>query len=210
MALPQPREPNPPSTDGTPPVPEPPPALPSAAALPPPPPASASCVLASCVAASCVLASCVPPAPPAELPPLADTPPAAEIPPAPDLPPVVDVPPVAKLLPAAESPPLPLFPPLPTAPPVEGIPPAPPLPVDGVLFPPQDGRTTAKPDSIIPSRVFFICTPPGSSRRHNLQSARNSIREPFRPYSSHSALLRFTSTRRYGLRQRNPMGGCDA
>ncbi len=174
MALPHPGDPTPPSTDGTPPVPEPPPVLPPAAVLPPRPPVKpASCVLASCVLASCAAASWPPPEPPAGLPPepgsppVPGAPPTAEPPPVPYRPPPAGMPPVAKLPPVAQLPPAPLFPPLPKAPPVEGSPPIPPLPPDGALFPPQDGRTTARPDTIIPSKILFIREPPGSSRRES-------------------------------------------
>ena len=120
---------------------------------------------------------------------MAGAPPAAELPPEPERPPVVDVPPVAELPPSAEFPPVaglpptadippaPLFPPLALLPPLDEIPPIPPpvpwLLGDGALFPPQAGRTTARPDTIIPSRIVFIREPPCSSRRDRLPAAGN-------------------------------------
>jgi hypothetical protein len=156
--------------------------------------------LAPMTPASCMLASCVPPEPPAELPPeperppVAGAPPAAEIPPrpgcpplagappTPEPPPVPGCPPLAVAPPAPEPPPVPDRPPIVDVPPVAELPPGeetPPIPppdplrpVDGVLLPPQDGRLTTRPDTIIPSRIFFIREPPSSSRRDQLSHSK--------------------------------------
>jgi hypothetical protein len=166
-----------------------------------------------------MLASWAPPVPFTELPPVpgwppvAGAPPAAELPPVPgwppvagappvaDLPPVPGWPPVAGAPPVADLPPVPGCPPVAGAPPVAELPPtedippipppAPPLLGDGVLFPPQDGRTTARPDTSIPSRIFFIREPPASNRH----TIRATAIEPLRPYSSRWGLLRFTQSR---------------
>jgi len=102
----------------------------------------------------------------------------------------------------AAVPPAPLFPPLPKMPPVEEIPPiplpAPPLPVDEALLPPQDWRPAARPDTKIPSSIFFIREPPCSNRRD--QGPRNGQCEPPLRSSSCWALLRFTQIHRHRVR----------